>query len=1211
MSGEGGVAQLFVSHSSADNALAAKVKDVLATLGYESVFLDFDPTGGLVPGQAWRDQLFTNLDACDAVVFLTTPTSIASQWCHSELALTRWLRKPILALLVDGSDPHPLTADLQGLKVTSDHIDRDRVRAALMSLGLDQEARWDPDRSPFPGLRAFDESYAAVFFGRDRQIDQLRQLVDPPSRSREGAIIPVLGPSGSGKSSLVRAGLVPALRVSSDWVITDPWTPSDVPLAEMSLSLAHAAKLHDADLDADRCADLLTTPGGMAEYVRTLRESGAASAETKVLVVVDQAEELVTMTGETERQAFLEALTTSCAAPSPLRVVMTARTDMWDRVAAETGKFAMTVAPTVLHVPPLSRTDLAEVISEPARRSHLTIEDGLVQRLVDDTGSGDALPLLAFTLARMAADAEGGRLTHAEYDAIGGVKGAIASRASEVASGGRTEQEVAEAILHLVSLTDATPHKRLARAADVPPRQREILDDLVDARLVVVNEADDQQVYAPAHESLFSAWPPLVALIESRRDDLVLRARLERRAADWREGGGTQSGLLSGLELVQAGAWRTRNADMATPDVAAYVDASVARRRQGRVVRAGVAIVVAALAVSLVVVLLVNARADRRRAEQARVGELAAIAERELVHDPPAAAAALLRGLEIDSGDRELLTLSRTLLRSPARDVYRAPGQATFFQLGVGGPVAAVTTGDETLLWDTDRETVRTFPQSGGQVVRPDGRVYVAADDADGLSVYDLTSEGDEPEPLTVFSANDQAVPVLAFSHDGSLLAEGRRSWVVLWDMRDPSSPQELATWHSPSGDPTALAVLDDGRVLAASNTVRLAVWDALGDGSTTTLVQGRTDTGVQHLSVDAAGEHVLIDYPSFETVAVVDIATGATVGSFTASDPAAPPSSLPPVSWTSSLSEDGRTVASFDLAGRGFVFDADTGSYLSSLTGGHTSLVSDAYFNDAGLLVTASVDGSLRLWDPRSAALELSDTLSDDLCSVFAGRVDADSWELAFGADEVDLPCPAPTYDEAPPLTVSSSADVGSVPEVTTPGTVVYTDTFEGATSFSTGQQAVSTGQVTTSVKGGRYRMEVAGVGDGYTTWVSVPVSGTGDTWAVTATQGRARGGCGLYATDSVTQVTVTVDRNAGTGTLGWFSKFGNTHNETFTLPAGATGDLSLVDDRGVIAVLLGGRRLATVADAGLRPPTAVGVATHGDTASCDFDDITATTGP
>jgi len=448
------VAQLFVSHSSADNALAATVKDCLADLGYESVFLDFDPTGGLVPGQAWRDQLFTNLDACDAVVFITTPKSNASQWCHSELALTRWLRKPILALLVDGCAAHPLTADLQGLKVTSDAIDSERVRSALTALGLDQEARWDASRSPYPGLRAFDESYAAVFFGRDRQIDQLRQLVNPPSRTREGAIIPVLGPSGSGKSSLVRAGLVPALRITPDWVITDPWTPSDVPLAEMSLALAHAAKLNGVDLDADHCQALLTRPGGMADYVRQLREAGQGSADTKVLVVVDQAEELVTMTPAAERQAFLEALTTSCTAPSPLRVVMTARTDMWDRVAAETGRFAMAVAPTVLHVPPLSRSDLAEVISEPARRSHLTLEDGLVQRLVDDTGSGDALPLLAFTLARLTADARDDRLTHAEYDAIGGVKGAIASRAGEVATGGRTEEQVAEAILQLVNLTD-------------------------------------------------------------------------------------------------------------------------------------------------------------------------------------------------------------------------------------------------------------------------------------------------------------------------------------------------------------------------------------------------------------------------------------------------------------------------------------------------------------------------------------------------------------------------------------------------------------------------------------------------------------------------------------------------------------------------------------------------------------------------------------
>lgn len=1204
------MAQLFVSHSSADNALAAQVKDCLADLGYQSVFLDFDPTGGLVPGQAWRDQLFTNLDACDAVVFITTPSSVASQWCHSELALTRWLRKPILALLVDGSDPHPLTADLQGLKVETDHIDRDRVRAALTSLGLDQEARWDASRSPFPGLRAFDESYAAVFFGRDRQIDQLRQLVDPPSRSREGAIIPVLGPSGSGKSSLVRAGLVPALRVSSEWVISDPWTPSDVPLAEMSLALAHAAKLNGVDLDHDRCAQLLTSPGGMAEYVRELREAGRASVDTKVLVVVDQAEELVTITGEAERRAFFEALTTSCAAPSPLRVVMTARTDMWDRVAAETGKFDMSVAPTVLHVPPLSRSDLAEVISEPARRSHLSLEDGLVERMVEDTGSGDALPLLAFTLARMAADAHEGRLTNAAYDAIGGVHGAIASRASEVVTAGRTEQEVAEAVLHLVSLTDTTPHKRLARAAEVPPRHREILDDLVDARLVVVNEVNDQQVYAPAHESLFSAWPPLAALIENRRDDLLLRARLERRAADWREGGATQSGLLSGLELVQAREWRARNSDMATGDVASYLDASVLRQRRGRMIRAGVSAAMLALAVTLVVVLLVNARADRRRADAARVGELAAIAQRELVHDPAAAAAALLRGLELDEDDRDLNALARSLLRSPARDVYSARDQATFFELAVGGHTAAVTTGDATILWDTEGGGARTFPQAGAHAVRPDGRVYVAADNPQGYAVYDLDAGDDSTDPLTVFGSYDpQVVPHLAFSPDGSLLVEARRRWVAVWDMRDPATPRRLTSWHSPT-EPTAVAMLDDGRVLTGSKTEQLVVWDALGDGTARTVVSGPVDSGVQHLDTDTAGTSVLIAYPSFAPLQVVDPSTGTTLGGYAAAEPDVP-SSVPPITWNATLSRDARSVATFDLAGRGYVFDTGDGHLLTGLSGGHTSLVSDAFFVQDGTLVTASVDGSLRLWDPRASEAELSGSMTDDLCDVFGPRIDADSWRLAFDNDDLDVPCPAPKRPAPPSLDVATAADVGAVPEVTMPRTAVFEDGFEGSTRFATGRETAGTGTRTASLAGGSFRLQVEGVGAGYTGWLTAPVQGVQRAWEVSATQGDSQGACGIYASDGSTQLTVTVDRTAGTGTLAWFTRTAQDHDEPFTVPPGLTGELSLVDDHGILAVLVGGRRVATVTDPAVGPLTLVGLATQGDRASCAYDDLTVTTGP
>ncbi|MDX6373904.1 MAG: hypothetical protein QOD98_2892 [Nocardioidaceae bacterium] len=1011
------MAQLFVSHSSADNALAAKVQDCLADLGYESVFLDFDPTGGLVPGQAWRDQLFTNLDACDAVVFITTPKANASQWCHSELALTRWLRKPILALLVDHCEPHPLTADLQGLHVTSDTIDPELVRSALTGLGLDQEARWDASRSPYPGLRAFDESYAAVFFGRDRQIDQLRQLVDPPSRSREGAIIPVLGPSGSGKSSLVRAGLVPALRVTPDWVITDPWTPSDVPLAEMSLALAHAAKLHGAELDADRCQELLTSAGGMADYVRELRDAGQGSADTKVLVVVDQAEELVTLTPAAERQAFLAALTTSCTAPSPLRVVMTARTDMWDKVAAETGKFAMSVAPTVLHVPPLCRSDLAEVISEPARRSHLTLEDGLVQRLVDDTGSGDALPLLAFTLARLATDAEDGRLTHAEYDAIGGVKGAIASRAGEVATGGRTEAQVAEAILHLVSVTDETPHKRLAPAGDVPPEHREILDDLVDARLVVINEVNGQQVYAPAHESLFSAWPPLVELIERRRDDLLLRSRLERRATDWREGGGTQSGLLSGLELDQARDWQARSGGLATSEVTSYVTASSAREQRTRVVRMSVAAVVAVLVAALVIAVLVNSRSNHRLAQtskrlatNARVDELSAIALAQQVRDPVAAAIALLEALHLDPSSDHLQKQAEDLVHAPARDVLTTDGGIVV----AGGPLALTAGSGDATVWDLVHGTkLGSLPAASATALRPDGRIAVVAQGT-RLQAYDLGQGA--PAELATFGVG---AANLVFSPDGALLMAGSANQIVLWDLRDPSAPVVAATWQQPPASVAALAVLDDGTVLVSSGDAFLSSWAGLDGGRTATIHQASISQNllVNGLVPDAAGSRALLTGASVNVGApLVDLRTGRIVQTFQATNGLGISAQLA-TTWTATMDRKGELVAAFDLTGRGYVFSAADGSVVASLIGGHLDLVNKSQFTDDGMLLTASFDGTVRTWDPHAADTDVSGSLTEVLCGAFGERIDTDSWKLAMGGKTFDSPCPSPgaTPDPAP----------------------------------------------------------------------------------------------------------------------------------------------------------------------------------------------------
>ena len=211
----GTVASIFISHSSRDNEQAVKVRDWLVANGWQDIFLDLDPKRGIVAGQRWKDALQQAAHRCELVLALVSPAWLASGWCKSEVDAARLMGKKIIVALI-GADKAAVPPDLtdeQWIDLLGDPAGHRRLREGLKRAGLDPSTfALPPGRRPYPGFAYFEEGDAAIFFGRDAQIvralDRMRGLV----RVGVDRMLVILGASGSGKSSFLRAGLRPRLQ---------------------------------------------------------------------------------------------------------------------------------------------------------------------------------------------------------------------------------------------------------------------------------------------------------------------------------------------------------------------------------------------------------------------------------------------------------------------------------------------------------------------------------------------------------------------------------------------------------------------------------------------------------------------------------------------------------------------------------------------------------------------------------------------------------------------------------------------------------------------------------------------------------------------------------------------------------------------------------------------------------------------------------------
>jgi tetratricopeptide (TPR) repeat protein len=644
------VARVFISHSSRDEPQAGRLLEWLRAQGFTETFLDFDKHAGIAPGSDWERTLYREIARAEAVILILTANWFESKWCFAEFAQARALGKAIFPIVETPTGETFVAPDIQSLDLIKD---RDgglqRLGSELSRIALNARGGfpWDASRPVFPGLLAFDEPDAAIYFGRD---DDIRRVIERLNarRAQGGAkLVALLGASGAGKSSLLRAGVLPRLkRDRRNWIALPPFRPQLHPLDELAQAVALALG-QSGDWRQWREAFAADNPEhALSDLARDLRALQGAN-EAQILISIDQAEELFATADKVEAARFFAVLGASLNERLPFIVLMALRSDYLGLLQQAPG-LAAEFDEVSLKPMPLER--VREIIEGPARVAGIAIEDALTAATMKDAATDDALPLLAFALRELYDRfAETGHLTLEAYRALGDqqaglspLENAVRRKADEVLSEAKPAPEDLQALKEafvpaLVRVNAEGEYvRRPARLESLPEKAKPLIGRLTKARLLILRQEGSSPVVEVAHEALLRKWPLLRGWLDEEREFLIGKDQLESDLKDWDaapEGQKTEA-LLSGLKLTRAQGWLVGRPQQLTTAERALIQASlnhhaaeVARRER---FRRGVLIgsVAAALVLAVVAAGAVwewrtarvqeeRARAERDRAEKA------------------------------------------------------------------------------------------------------------------------------------------------------------------------------------------------------------------------------------------------------------------------------------------------------------------------------------------------------------------------------------------------------------------------------------------------------------------------------------------------------------------------------------------------------------------------------------------------------------------
>ncbi|MEU3250296.1 trypsin-like peptidase domain-containing protein [Streptomyces sp. NPDC006997] len=665
---------------------------------------------------------------------------------------------------------------------------------APLLLGLGE----GPRPSPFRGLEPFREQDAAVFFARRADSERLAAAL------AAHPFVPVAGASGVGKSSLVRAGVLPLLRSSGHTVTDFVGQPDTDPVRTLAEALAVQFP-PAATLARDLCAAPDRTGTAVLLGARVLAHGGASGH----VILLDQFEETVGAR-PADARALLDVLLPMTRAVHPggrhLRVLATLRSASLEDLVA--GGRAEALSGTLQMVAPMTPGQLDQVVRRPLDTvPGVEFEPGLAERVVTDAGAEPgALPLVEFALAELWERQDRGRLTHAAYQEIGGVEGAL-SRYADLQlrkvceTPGGPDPAVARRLFErLARPVKGKEYARVARAFDhLPPELRAAAQSLARTRLLVLaRDSSGRETVALAHESLVRQWPTLRDWLRDSHAFLTWHEKLRGRLREWEDSGRHVDLTLRGQELTAAREWSSTRPGELSPEETEFIRVSrLHRRRSVRRGRTGVALVacLAVLAGLLGVAAWDQFRGRGQEALDDAAGQLVEFAEHRAEDSPvDAALLALAARRTSDTPETRAALMNHELSLASLSSAHRIlpPGTVQEIAASADGHHMAV-------LHEGPRRNRRVFLLSGLETETPR-----------------TVSLRGVPDLVDKVAVSDDGRQVAAGAGDGTV-----RVWHVgervrdplpwAWKPRDPAASETLTLDFSPDGRGLVHAVAPGG----------------------------------------------------------------------------------------------------------------------------------------------------------------------------------------------------------------------------------------------------------------------------------------------------------------------------------------------------------------------------------------------------------------